>query len=131
MFLFIQWADMSMKTAIAASVDLRCYGLTFPRNDNKLSLRLPEVDDFSHTWDIGSLPWESATPIRRGEAHGPTLNQMLLDAIVSKALPDSLRSSQSRAKSAAIAFLYLYMSLADDVIRYVYLSVPFLPTIFI
>lgn len=111
--------DFLRQTAVAASVDLRCYGLTCPRDDGKLSLRLPEVDDFSHTWDINALPWESTSNVRYDGASVPTLDQTLLDAISSKALPDTLQTGQPRAKNAVIAFLYLYMSLADAVIRHV------------
>lgn len=104
---------------MAASVDLRCYGLICPRDDGKLSLRLPEVDDFSHTWDINALPWESTPNVEHDDANVLTLDQTLLDAISTKALPDALQTGQSQAKNAVIAFLYLYMSLADGVIRHV------------
>ncbi|GJJ08315.1 hypothetical protein Clacol_002526 [Clathrus columnatus] len=115
--LFGEHAVVHGVTAVAASVDLRCYGLTSPKKDGKLSLYLPEVDNFSYTWDISTLPWESATPVRRGQAPGPNLEQGLLDAITSKALPETLRNEKVRARSATIAFLYLYMVLADDAIR--------------
>lgn len=107
-----------MQTAVAASVDLRCYGLVSPRNDGKISLNLPDVENFSHTWDIqNDLPWESVTPVRRGDVHPSSLDEKLMGAIITRTLPDMVLPESSRARAAAIAFLYLYMTLADDAVR--------------
>ena len=116
---------LSSKTAIAASVDLRCYGLTTQRSDNKISLNLPDLDQWSHTWDIDALPWDAVTPIRVGEDHPPLLDPRLVDAITSKALPESVE--YNRAKSSAISFLYLYMSLRYADHKYVLLAFPLFP----
>jgi hypothetical protein len=69
------------------------------------------------------LPWDSVTVVRRGHQHGPSLDQGLVEAIISLSLPESLKSEGSRARAATIAFLYLYMTLADDTVK----SVPHLP----
>lgn len=82
-----------------------------------ISLNLPDVGDFSHMWNIHDLPWDSVTPVRRGDAHGPSLDQRLMDAIISRSLPDSVLDEPSGARAATIAFLYLYMILADDSVR--------------
>ena len=111
---------LSSKTAIAASVDLRCYGLATQRSDNKISLNLPDLDQWSHTWDIDALPWDAVTPIQVGEDHPPLLDPRLVDAITSKALPESVE--YNRAKSSAISFLYLYMSLRYADHKYVVLA---------
>ena len=102
----------SSKTAIASSVNLRCYGRATQRSDNKISLNLPDLDQWSHTWDIDALPWDAVTPIQVGEDHPPLLDPRLIDAITLKALPESLDTPRyNRAKSSAISFLYLYMCL--------------------
>ncbi|KAF8525853.1 Cys/Met metabolism PLP-dependent enzyme-domain-containing protein [Hysterangium stoloniferum] len=112
--LFGEHAVVHGVTAVAASVDLRCYGLVHPRNDGKVSIHLPDIEHFSHTWDVMNLPWDSVTVVRRGHHHGPSLDQKLVEAIISRSLPESLKSEGSRARAATIAFLYLYMTLADD-----------------
>jgi hypothetical protein len=113
---------LSSKTAIAASVDLRCYGLATQRSDNKISLNLPDLDQWSHSWDIDALPWDAVTPVQVGEDHPPLLDPRLIDAITSKALPESVE--YNRAKSSAISFLYLYMSLRYADHKYVLLAFP-------
>lgn len=102
----------SSKTAIASSVDLRCYGLITRRSDNRIRLTLPDLDQWSHTWDTDALPWDAVTPIQVGKDHPPLLDSRLIDAITSRALPESVDTLKyNRAKSSAISFLYLYMSL--------------------
>ncbi|CAG8614804.1 496_t:CDS:2, partial [Acaulospora colombiana] len=101
-------------TAIGASVDLRCYALASHRDDGEISLHLPDLNDWYHSWKIDSLPWEAVTPTRVGEDHGPLLDQRLMDAIT-KALPSSVNEPDYiRAKAAVTAFLYLYMILRQD-----------------
>ena len=99
------------KTALAASVDLRCYGLTTPRNDNKVSIHLADIGDFRYEWDIDSLPWDAVTPIPPGDAHPDQLEQRLIDAINEKALP-RVQAMPPQSHPAALAFLYLYMTIA-------------------
>ena len=111
---------LSSKTAIASSVDLRCYGLVTQRSDNRISLNLPDLDQWSHTWDIDTLPWDAVTPIQVGEDHPPLLDPRLIDAITLRALPESVETLKyNRAKSSAISFLYLYMSLRYTDHKYV------------
>jgi hypothetical protein len=118
MFLLEPLIFTKFQTAIAASVDLRCYGLVSPRNDGMISLNLPDVESFSHSWNIqNDLPWDSVTPVRRNDTHGPSLDQRLMDAIISRSLPDSVLDERSSARAATIAYLYLYMILADDSVK--------------
>lgn len=115
----------SSKTAIASSVGLRCYGLVAQRSDNRISLNLPDLDQWSHTWDIDALPWDAVTPIQVGEDHPPLLDTRLIDAITSRALPESVETLKyNRAKSSAISFLYLYMSLRYADHKYVIPAFP-------
>ncbi|EJD49638.1 cystathionine beta-l [Auricularia subglabra TFB-10046 SS5] len=115
--LFGEHAVVHGVTAIAASVDLRCYGLTSPRHDGKLSLNLPDVGGFYHEWELESLPWDAVTRIRIGEVHPAALDLRLVDAIMARGLPPHLAQPENRRiREAVIAFLYLYMSLqhGDD-----------------
>lgn len=101
-------SDASHKTAIAASVDLRCYGLTTPRNDGKLSVHFHDIQNFYHEWDIASLPWDVVSPVKLGELHPEVLDQNLVDALAAgptAGFGDELK----HARTASLAFLYLYM----------------------
>lgn len=106
---------------MAASVDLRCYGLATPRNDGKVSVHFTDIDNFYHEWDIDSLPWEAVTPIPTGEDHPDVLNQLLMDAIA--AGPLGSFDEEPKAKAAALAFLYMYLALGHSK-RYVHVLHP-------
>ena len=99
------------QTALAASVDLRCYGLTTPRSDNKISAHFTNISDFYSEWDIDSLPWDSVTTVLPGDVHPEALDQQLLDAINERVLPPP-DEMPPKSHPAALAFLYLYMALS-------------------
>jgi hypothetical protein len=112
--LFGEHAVVHGVTAIAASVDLRCYGLVSPRNDGKLSLSLPDIPGgFYNEWDLETgLPWDSVTRISVGDVHPAVLDARLVDAITHRALSPELSTPElRRARESVIAFLYLYMSM--------------------
>ncbi|KAF8968014.1 cystathionine beta-lyase [Flammula alnicola] len=109
--LFGEHAVVHGVTAIAASVDLRCYGLATPRNDGKLSIHLQDLDDFRYEWDVESLPWDAVTPVAPGEEHPEELDQRLVEALNSRAL-HAFNEEQKAARGASLAFLYLYMILS-------------------
>ncbi|EPT01350.1 hypothetical protein FOMPIDRAFT_1145026, partial [Fomitopsis schrenkii] len=109
--LFGEHAVVHGVTAIAASVDLRCYGLTSPRYDNKISLQLTDIGDYYQEWDVDTLPWDAVSPVLPGEQHAEQLDQRLVDAIADRALPDPADVPRG-AHPASLAFLYLYMTLA-------------------
>ncbi|KAJ7510400.1 cystathionine beta-lyase [Mycena galericulata] len=98
-------------TAVAASVDLRCYGLTTPRSDGKLSVHFADIGNFYHEWDIDALPWDAVTSLAAGEAHPDVLDQVLIDAISSGPL-NGLGEESKNARTAALAFLYMYLMLS-------------------
>ena len=100
-----------LQTAIAASVGLRCYGLSSPRHDGKVALRLIDLDNFSHEWVLDDLPWDVVTSVSIGNTHPDTLDQRLVDAIQQRGLPPGIEKNK-QAKAASVAFLYLYMVMA-------------------
>ena len=105
--------DSGSQTAVAASVDLRCYGLTSPRHDNKLSIQFTNINDYYHEWDLDALPWDAVAPVSPGESHPDELDVQLMKAINERALPSS-SEMPAKAHAAAVAFLYLYMTLTHD-----------------
>ncbi|KAJ7039593.1 Cys/Met metabolism PLP-dependent enzyme-domain-containing protein [Mycena alexandri] len=111
--LFGEHAVVHGVTAIAASVDLRCYGLTTPRNDRKLSVHFADIDNFYHEWNVDSLPWDAVTPIAAGQEHPDILDQTLIDAIVAGPL-SGLDEEAKHAKTAGLAFLYMYLMLSHS-----------------
>lgn len=94
---------------------MRCFGLTSPRHDGKLGLHLPDLGGYEEEWDVDALPWDAVTSVPPGDQHPPTLDEGLVAAIISRALKTSCATDRSQA--AAVAFLYLYMSLAHDGLR--------------
>ncbi|GAA5952602.1 hypothetical protein JCM3765_002219 [Sporobolomyces pararoseus] len=105
--LFGEHAVVHGVTAIASSIDLRCYCLAASRSDNVVSLELPDLS-YSQSWEISSLPWEkirssSQKAPRSDEAPDQELLTLLANSYVK---PDILKAVQ-----AAQAFLYLYMHL--------------------
>ncbi|KAF7375185.1 Cystathionine beta-lyase [Mycena sanguinolenta] len=107
--LFGEHAVVHGVTALAASVDLRCYGLATPRHDGKVSVHFTDIDNFYREWDINTLPWDAVIPLAAGEDHPDVLDQNLLDAISNGPL-QSL-GEQPKAKTASLAFLYMYLIL--------------------
>ncbi|KZT57946.1 cystathionine beta-l [Calocera cornea HHB12733] len=107
--LFGEHAVVHGVTAIAAAVNLRCFGLTTPREDGKLALYLPDLGGYEETWSLDELPWDVLEPLPEGEAHGPVLDEKLVAAIV-----ETLKAhcATKTSQAAAVAFLYLYMMMA-------------------
>ncbi|KAF8624533.1 hypothetical protein AX15_005842 [Amanita polypyramis BW_CC] len=109
--LFGEHAVVHGVTAIAASVDLRCYGLATPRHDAKFSVHFRDINNFFREWDINSLPWDAVTPTPAGEEHPDLLDHTLIDALDNGILK-TLESEEKQAYKASLAFLYVYMKLA-------------------
>ncbi|KAG8688694.1 cystathionine beta-lyase [Ceratobasidium sp. 423] len=111
--LFGEHAVVHGVTAIAASVDLRCYALStpLPASSHTISLTLSDLDSTTISWDTQSLPWEAATTIQA------TPTSFTLDAQLVAALEGVLdkQGLQGRVKNASLAFLYLYLSMCGDI----------------
>ncbi|KAK0223112.1 cystathionine beta-lyase [Armillaria fumosa] len=114
--LFGEHAVVHGVTAIAASVDLRCYGLTTPRLDGKISAHFVDIDNFYCEWLIDDLPWHVVKPIAIDEEHPEILDQVLVDALNTGPLKD-LTEAQRQARAASIAFLYMYLVLTRGDVR--------------
>ena len=91
-------------------MDLRCYGLSTPRHDGKLSVHLQDIDNFYHEWDVDSLPWDAVTPVPPGDEHSEELDQKLVAALNDTVL-NRIDEERKAARGASLAFLYLYMTL--------------------
>jgi len=109
--LFGEHAVVHGVTALAASVDLRCYGLTGSRYDSKVSVNFVDLGNFYQEWDIASLPWDAASYVPPGTDHPDELDTKLLDAISARALSPSSSHDNPTGRNAALTFLYLYMTI--------------------
>ncbi|CAE6459528.1 unnamed protein product [Rhizoctonia solani] len=111
--LFGEHAVVHGVTAIAASVDLRCYALStpLPTSSHTISLTLSDLDSATISWDTQALPWEAATTLLA------TPTPFTLDAKLVAALDGILdkQNLQGRVRSASLAFLYLYMTMCGDI----------------
>ncbi|CAE6421912.1 unnamed protein product [Rhizoctonia solani] len=111
--LFGEHAVVHGVTAIAASVDLRCYALStpLPTSSHTISLTLSDLDSSTISWDTQTLPWKATTTLP--SAPSP----FTLDAKLVAALEGVLdkQSLQGRVRSASLAFLYLYMTMCGDI----------------
>jgi hypothetical protein len=110
--LFGEHAVVHGVTALAASVDLRCYGLATPRHDGKISVNFPDIDDFFCEWAVDQLPWHAASAVKLGDEPPETLDQKLVEAITHAAFPPEAQVPP-KAQTACLAFLYLYMMTAQ------------------
>ena len=82
-------------------------------------MRLNDLNNFYHEWEIDSLPWDSVTPLPAGGKHPAELDQALVESITAFLVAE-LGPEASPARAATLAFLYLYMHLAKGDRRYVH-----------
>ena len=82
-------------------------------------MHFTDIGNFRHEWHLDDLPWDAVTAVNMGNEHPEGLDEKLMDAITSRALTPSIEA-QPNAKAAAIAFLYLYMTLAHGCERCVH-----------
>lgn len=107
--LFGEHAVVHGITAIASSIDLRCYCLATSRSDGLISLELPDLS-YSQTWEISSLPWEK---IRSSAGKAPRGDQSPDQELLTLLANSYVKQDVLKAVQAAQAFLYLYMHLCD------------------
>ena len=105
--LFGEHAVVHGVTAIAAATALRCYARVSSMPMVQLALRMPDIG-LDQQWDPAVLPWV----LCQNDNDHTTFNAKLLEAlstIVSSSYPPD-----DRRHAASLAFLYLYMHLAQD-----------------
>lgn len=98
---------LTVQTAIATSVNLRCFAVLSPRADNAIALEAPDVDA-DMEFDIASLPW-NLLPLRNQKPK--TQVDKELDPELLRAIEVIVDNGQrnKREVGTAVAFLYLYM----------------------
>ena len=115
---------MFAQMAIAAALDLRCYCHVAVRNDDKVSLVLPDLG-IDKVWDLSALPLsgiqEDAIPSAEVEADTLPNATASPDPSLLARLRNSnafagteITTTNKAAHSAALAFLYLYIRLAKS-----------------
>lgn len=100
------------KTAIATSVDLRCFAVLTPRSDSKVGLEVPNFS-LESEWDIASLPW-NLLPVHTDGSRRQADKE--LDTALLQALESVVRGfdEEKRGATAQVTFLYLYMVIAGS-----------------
>ncbi|KAK4688013.1 cysteine-S-conjugate beta-lyase, partial [Tremellales sp. Uapishka_1] len=111
--LFGEHAVVHGVTAIATSVNLRCFAVLSPRADGTLALEIPDVR-WNDEWTIKSLPWDklpsSTGPSERKHAD-KELDAGLLAAIEKLV---KIEGATTHGSGAAAAWLYLYMIISGS-----------------
>lgn len=111
--LFGEHAVVHGVTAIAASVNLRCFAILTPRRDERIDIELPDIG-LTKDWAIADLPWsEFASVDAAGQAAAAPneLDPRSLAALEAFLHNDGLSAP---AHSAALAILYLYMAISSS-----------------
>lgn len=96
----------NLQTAIATSLNLRCYGVLSGREDSKVAIAAPDLEA-DHAWDLSELPWD-LVPKREGSAAPSALDPALLAALEAFVAKDKPTKT---GFSASVAFLYVYMAM--------------------
>ena len=100
------------QTAIATSVDLRCFAVLSPRSDERVGLEVPNLG-LEAEWEISALPW-GLLPVRNDGAKreiDQELDLPLLQALQS--LVDT-GDETHMGQGAQVAFLYVYMCMTGN-----------------
>ncbi|GAA5833527.1 hypothetical protein JCM3766R1_002566 [Sporobolomyces carnicolor] len=105
--LFGEHAVVHGVTAVAGSIDLRCYCLATSRSDGVISLDLPDLA-YSQSWEVQSLPWEK---IRSSAQKAPRSDDVPDQELLTLLANSYVKPDVLKAVQAAQAFLYLYMNL--------------------
>ncbi|KAL7418885.1 cystathionine beta-lyase [Cryptotrichosporon argae] len=107
--LFGEHAVVHGVTAIATSVNLRCFAVLSPRRDDKVGLVAPDLG-IDVEYDIEALPW-SLLPVSAERAEHADKE---LDPALVAALEAVVTGTDGKKTAAAVAYLYLYMLLAGS-----------------
>ncbi|KAF3920625.1 hypothetical protein ABW21_db0204025 [Orbilia brochopaga] len=100
------------KAAIAAALSLRSYLHVhhLSRDIRTVTLHFADIN-LNHTWDIESLPWDFFNSPSKKRLHFDTANS--LDPDLLEALETHLSPIDNKYRTAATAFLYIYLCLGS------------------
>ncbi|WVQ64760.1 cystathionine beta-lyase [Kwoniella botswanensis] len=109
--LFGEHAVVHGVTAIASSVNLRCFAVLSPRSDGKVALEVPNVG-VEAEWDISKLPW-GLLPVH-ADTHRHVADKDLDPALLQsiEKLVHEHKELGKTGLNSCIAYLYLYMVMA-------------------
>ncbi|WVF66200.1 cystathionine beta-lyase [Kwoniella sp. CBS 6097] len=109
--LFGEHAVVHGVTAVASSVNLRCFAVLSPRSDGKVGLEVPDIG-VELEWEISKLPWNLLPVHSNTHRHvaDKDLDPALLQA-VEGIVNDHVEVGKT-GTGACVAFLYLYMVMA-------------------
>lgn len=118
---FGEHAVVHGKSAMAASISLRSYLLvtSLSKSQRTVQLRFPDVG-LDHTWEIDALPWNQfSAPDKKKSYYDfvTTLDPDLQDSLapfLSDISPDAKPEQRKVHSAAAMAFLYLFLSLGSQ-----------------
>ncbi|AAW46333.1 hypothetical protein CNBK1800 [Cryptococcus deneoformans B-3501A] len=111
--LFGEHAVVHGVTAIASSVDLRCFSVLSPRRDGKVGLEVPNIG-VELEWEISKLPWNLLPVHANGGRH---VADKELDTALLQAVEGAVNTHVEVGKTgigACVAFLYLYMMISGE-----------------
>lgn len=111
--LFGEHAVVHGVTAVASSVDLRCFSVLSPRRDGKIGLEVPNIG-VELEWEISKLPWNLLPVHTNGERH---VADQELDTALLQAVEGAVNTHVEVGKTgigACVAFLYLYMMISGE-----------------
>lgn len=111
--LFGEHAVVHGVTAVASSVDLRCFSVLSPRRDGKIGLEVPNIG-VELEWEISKLPWNLLPVHANGERH---VADQELDTALLQAVEGAVNTHVEVGKTgigACVAFLYLYMMISGE-----------------
>ncbi|KAK8845447.1 cystathionine beta-lyase [Kwoniella newhampshirensis] len=111
--LFGEHAVVHGVTAVATSVNLRCFAVLSPRSDERVGLEVPDLE-VELEWEISKLPW-NLLPVH---SHGQKrLADKELDPPLLQAIEGLVNTHVEVGKTgigSCVAFLYVYMVMAGS-----------------
>ncbi|WVR03467.1 cystathionine beta-lyase [Kwoniella sp. DSM 27419] len=111
--LFGEHAVVHGVTAVASSVNLRCFAVLSPRSDDRVTLEVPDIG-IELEWETSKLPW-GVLPVH--SSHERHIADKDLDSALLSAIETLVQRDLEAGKTgigACVAFLYLYMVTAGS-----------------
>ncbi|RLV89430.1 Mevalonate kinase [Spathaspora sp. JA1] len=100
--------------AIAAALNLRCYLLVTPNeNDDQITLEFPDIQ-LNHTWNKSDIPFDDIKSLVRVEDGRPKVTEELVPEITNMLGPLLEGIPSKMHHTACFCFLYLYCNLVSQ-----------------